>query len=226
MVSTHMGYGFISAYFLAILLEKFLFPQSSSEIASLNVLLVLLGLIGGAFPDVDRLEQFGFLSHRKTLHYMAGYGLLAIILIALGYFAPLNLRLWIIGLSCFLVGAWLHSFMDIFDGPWAEDINKGVYEHLTRRWLRALNWIPFASLQEWSLQSFSIVLAIGISPQLESLFAIPGWLMATISYFAIWLFSTVYEFHISVPKRWEIEKRALLKPGLKPKSNCIKVKKT
>jgi hypothetical protein len=49
--------------------------------------------------------------------------------------------------------------------------------------------------------------------------------MATISYFAIWLFSTVYEFHISVPKRWEIEKRALLKAGLKPKSNCIKVKK-
>jgi hypothetical protein len=223
MVSPHMSYGFISAYFLALLLEKFLFPQSSSEIASLNVLLVLLGLIGGAFPDLDRLEQFGF-SHRKTFHYMVCYELLAIILIALGYFAPPNLRLWIIGLLCFLVGAWLHSFMDIFDGPWAEDINKGVYEHLTKRWLRALNWIPFATLWEWSLQSFSIVLAIVISPQL-SLFAIPGWLMATISYFAIWLLSTVYEFRISVPKRWEIEKRALLKAGLKPKSNRIKVKR-
>ena len=165
---------------------------------------------------MDRLEQFGF-NHRKTLHYISGYGLLTIILIALGYLAPLNLLIWIAGLSCFSAGAWLHSFMDVFDGFWAEDINKGVYEHLTRRWLRALNWIPFATLWEWSLQSFSMVFVIGISPQLESLFAIPGWLMATISYFAIWLFSTVYEFYISVPKRWEIEDRALLRAGLTPK---------
>ncbi|MBS7626305.1 hypothetical protein KEJ51_04595 [Candidatus Bathyarchaeota archaeon] len=210
-----MSYGFVFAYILVLLL-RFIFPYSSSGTSSLNVFFVLLGSAGGLFPDIDRLEQFGF-SHRKTLHYIIGYVLLAIILIVLGYSLLHNFLTWIIGLSCFFAGAWLHSLMDIFDGFWAEDINKGVYEHLTRRWLKALNWIPFATLWEWSLQSFSMIFVIAISPQLGSLFAIQGWLIATISYFAIWLFSTCYEFYRSVPIRWEMEERALLKVGLEPK---------
>ncbi len=134
--------------------------------------------------------------------------MLAIFLIILGYVVPHGLVVWIIGSSCFFAGAWLHSFMDIFDGFWADDVNKGVYEHLTKRWIRALNWIPFASLQEWSMQAFSTVLVIGISPQLTALTVIPGWGVAMLSFFAAWLFSTVYEFRKSVPKRWEMEKRA------------------
>jgi len=108
----------------------------------------------------------------------------------------------------------LHSFMDVFDGFWAEDPNKGVYEHITRRWIRALNWVPFASLWEWSLQSLSSVLVIAISPQLIMLVWLPGWVIATVSYFAIWFLSTVYEFRRSVPKRWQMEDQALQKMGL------------
>lgn len=212
MVSTHMGYGFIIAYLLTLFWEIFLFPISSFEIASFNVLFVLLGLIGGLFPDIDRLEQFG-LSHRKTLHYPAGYGLLATILIVLSYFH--NFSIWTIGFSCFLSGAWLHSFMDIFDGFWAEDINKGVYEHITKRWIKALNLVPFASLQEWSLQSLSGVFAIAISPQLHELSSYSGWIVAAIGFLFIWLFSTIYEFRRTAPKRREMERRTLKRLGLK-----------
>jgi len=42
-------------------------------------------------------------------------------------------------------------------------------------------------------------------------------MVATASYFAVWLFSIVYEFRISVPKRLEMEKQALLKMGLELK---------
>jgi len=214
MASTHMGYGFVFAYFLTLLFERVIFPNSSSEIASFSVCLALLGLAGGFFPDIDRWERFGF-SHRKTLHYLAGYGLLAIILIVFNCFY--NLSVWIIGLSCFFAGAWLHSFMDIFDGFWGEDINKGVYEHLTGKWLKALNLIPFATLWEWSLQSFATVLVIAISPQLAMTGPFPGWLIATVSYLAVWLFSTAYEFYRSVPRRWEREEIGLRKAGLEPK---------
>lgn len=217
MVSTHMGYGFVLAYLLTLFWERFLFPTSSFEITSFNICFVLLGLIGGLFPDIDRWEQLG-LSHRKTLHYPAGYGLLAIILIVLNYFY--NFSIWAIGFSCFLSGAWLHSFMDIFDGFWAEDINKGVYEHITKRWIKALNLVPFASLWEWSLQSLSGVFAIAISPQLHELSSYSGWIVAAISFFIIWLFSTIYEFRRTVPKRLEMEKRALKKRGLEPKRRC------
>jgi len=168
MVSTHMGYGFIFAYFLIFLLG--IFSPSSSEIVSLNILLVMFGFIGGLIPDIDRWESIG-LSHRKTLHYPLGYGLLATILLALNYFI---FSIWNIAFSCLLLGAWLHSIMDIFDGFWAEDINKGVYEHITRKWIRALNWVHFATTREWILQSFSSVATIAISPQLHNLYSYSG----------------------------------------------------
>ena len=214
--STHMSYGSVFAYGLSLLFGTFLFPDSSSEIVSLNVCFVLLGLLGGILPDVDRWEHVGF-SHRRTLHYAVGYGLLTIFLTTLGYIVPHNLLAWIVGASCFFGGAWLHSSMDILDGFWADDPNKGVYEHFTKRWIRALNWIPFASLREWSSQSFSAVLVIAVSPQLMMLGIVPGWILALASFFLVWMFSTGYEFYTSVPKRWEMEDRVYRRLGLEPK---------
>jgi hypothetical protein len=217
MVSTHMGYGFAFAYFLSLPLGIAFFPWNSSEISSFSVYFVLAGLAGGVLPDIDRWEQIGF-SHRKTLHYVTGYGLLVIILIGLVYVLPRSLTVWIVGSSCFFAGAWLHSIMDILDGFWADDVNKGVYEHLTKRWIRALNRIPFASLQEWSVQSFSTVLVIAIAPQLTAFAVIPGWLVAMSSFFVTWLFSTAYEFRETVPKRWQMENRAFHKMALQSRN--------
>ena len=45
--STHMSYGSVFAYGLSLLFGTFLFAGNSSEIVSLNVCFVLLGLLGG-----------------------------------------------------------------------------------------------------------------------------------------------------------------------------------
>jgi hypothetical protein len=213
MVSTHMGYGFVLAYLLSLFSSTILFPAASSVILSLNVCLVLAGLAGGLLPDVDRLEQIG-LSHRKSLHYVVGYGILSILLMGVAFVVARDYPVWMVGLSCFFAAAWLHSFMDIFDGFWADDVNKGVYEHLTHRWIKALNWIPFADLREWSLQSFSTAVVVGISPQLVALMTFPGWSVALFSFLAVWLFSTLYEFRRTVPARREMERRTVQKLGL------------
>lgn len=217
-----MGYGFVFAYFVSLLSQTIIFPGAASEIASLNVFFALLGLVGGSLPDVDRWEQIGF-SHRRTLHYVSGYGLLAILFTAIGYFAPRGFLVWIMGACCLFAAAWLHSFMDIFDGFWADDVNKGVYEHITKRWIRALNWIPFASVREWSLQSACAVPVIAFSPQLGSATGFVGTIVAAASFLVIWLFSTLYEFRRTVPKRLEMETRTLARMGLQVKHQRPKI---
>lgn len=211
MVSTHMSYGFLVAYLFALFFNL-IFPHNSSIITSYNTFLALAGLVGGLFPDIDRLEQIG-LHHRRSLHYIFGYILLAIILLVISYYTSGLPQFYLLALSCFLFGAWLHSFMDIFDGFWKSDINKGVYEHITGRWLRALNLIPFASLWEWSLQMFAATLVIAISPHLSMMWMFPGWIVATVSYLSIWVFSTGYEFYRSVPRRREMERLAYERVG-------------
>ena len=209
-----MGFGFVFGYVLSLSAMK-LFPGTSSEILSLSVCFVLVGLVGGFVPDIDRYEQYGF-SHRKTFHFPLGCGVLAILLIVLGYLFPPILVASIVG-SCFFAGAWLHSFMDIFDGFWAGDVNKGVYEHIRERWIRALNWIPFAERREWILLFLITVLGIGISPQFAAVAWFPGWLVALLSFVAVWLGSIYYEWPITAPKRWEMENRTLQELGLEPR---------
>lgn len=134
---------------------------------------------------------------------------------------PLPSRLWLVGAigllwgchelslltaaaSCFFAGAWLHSFMDIFDGPWADD--EGVYEHFRNRWIRALNFVPYASGPEWILLLISVVLVIVISLRLPPLAWFPRWGVATI-YLVIVVGTLVYEYRTVVPKRLETEGR-------------------
>jgi type VI protein secretion system component VasK len=106
--------------------------------------------------------------------------------------------------------------MDIFDGFW-DNVNQGVYEHIRGKWIKAFNLVPFATLWEWSLQSFATVFVIAISPQLARIGLLQGWLIATASYFTIWLFSTTYEFYRTVPRRWKMEEEVLQKAGLELK---------
>jgi len=72
-----------------------------------------------------------------------------------------------------------------------------------------LNWIPYASRQEWSAQALSTVVVIAISPFLSTLYSLSGWIIATLVYLVLWGVSTFYEFRIAVPKRLEMEKRIL-----------------
>lgn len=204
MLSTHMEFGFIFTFFLTLLIERISTSANSVNILSLSAIFVLLGFLGGIIPDIDRLENIGF-SHRKTLHFPIGYGLFTILLLGFEYFID-GFSVLITGLSCIFLGAWVHSLMDVLDGFY-ENPEHGVYEHITRKWISPLNWVPFASLWEWSLQSLGAVAFIAISPLLSELFTIPGWIIATIIYFTGWTLSTGWEFRKTVPKRWAMEKR-------------------
>jgi len=105
--------------------------------------------------------------------------------------------------ACFSMGAWLHSVMDVFDGYW-RDPEKGVYEHITGRWIKPRGWVPYASLWEWVLQSLSNVLAIGISPHLHTLF-LPGVENRYTLLYGNWAISAMYEALIEAPRRIKIE---------------------
>jgi hypothetical protein len=101
--------------------------------------------------------------------------------------------------------------MDILDGPW--EVDKGVYEHVTNRWIKALDLIPYAKEREWMVQSASSVLAIGISPHLVPSILVPwlpGWAVASGSFFVVLLVSIGYEFRGPVPLRRAMEARSLL----------------
>lgn len=209
MISTHMGFGFVVSYLLLLFLSH-LGLLSPPLIASIPML-VIFGALGGIFPDIDRKEDWG-LKHRRSLHYAIGYGALSALLFAIGL-ASLSTPIFMA--SCFFAGAWLHSFMDIFGGWWGTP-KQSVYEHIWGRWFYAYDFFPFASDREWSLQSFSDVLALAISPSLPPFMNYPGWVVGVSCFFVIWLLSTVYEFRRTVPKRREMIR--LYYEGLRPKN--------
>jgi hypothetical protein len=206
MLSTHIAYGFVFAFALTSVLAHF-FPANSDILLSLSGYFAVLGALGGIIPDLDRIEQAG-ITHRKTLHYAVGWGIITSLLIVV--WNSFDLSIWLIGFACLFSGAWLHSFMDIFD-DFYNDPTHGVYEHITKKWITPFRWIPFASLWEWSLQSFCMVGAIAISPFIAGIYLVQGWLVAASLFSVIWLLSTIYEFRKSVPKRQAMIRAALEK---------------
>lgn len=211
MLSTHIAYGFVFAYALTFVLSR-TFPAVSAALLGMSGYFVIMGALGGIMPDLDRIQQVGMI-HRKTLHYPVGWGVMT--LLAIGGWYVFDFPIWSLGLACLFSGAWLHSFMDIFN-DFYHDPTHGVYEHISRKWIAPLRWIPFAGLREWSLQSFCMIGAVAISPFLAGVYVFQGWLIAVLVFLVIWLLSTLYEFKYSVPKR-----RALVNEALK-KTQAIK----
>jgi hypothetical protein len=169
MISTHMAFGFVSAYALALFFA-IMAPLSHPLIMSTTALLALAGLLGGFVPDIDRLEYGSIIVHRKTLHYMLGYLVATVILLVIAAFAPQSQALTILMLACLTLGAWVHSIMDLGDGGRNNDLSQGVYEHVIwRKWLPANDWVPFASPKELLLQAFSALLFIPVSANLSQI---------------------------------------------------------
>jgi hypothetical protein len=127
-------------------------------------------------------------------------------MILLGYFTSFTIE--VVGLACFLSGAWLHSAMDILDGFYMV-ADHGVFEHIIQKWIKPFNWIPYTSRQEWSVQALSTVAVIAISPFLSAIYSLSGWVTASLVFLILWVVSTFYEFRITVPRRLEMEKRIL-----------------
>jgi len=203
MASTHMAYGFVTGFMIAVLFASlapwagFVFPYAA--------VFAVIGSFGGLFPDIDQLQFWGppsvrkYFTHKKTLHYLFGYFILSILLFILA----LELRdysFWVLLLACGSIGAGVHSMMDPFDG-WNDDHPEwGIYEHVTRQWLPSLQLVVFAHMWEWVIQAFAAIWFIAISAQLYPLLQ-PGWAWATETYLGIWIVSALFDVHIRATDR-------------------------
>lgn len=204
MTSTHMAAGFVLSGISYRLLAQ-LFPYYvRSDLLLLFPYVLVAGLVGGLFPDLDRMEReiLGFrVVHRKTLHFIVGYasagGLVAVLLLLHPEHA------WILGpLFAFLLSAWAHTVMDVFDGE-----QKGrpgaVYEHFTRRWIRGKEVIPFASTKEWILYSAIAMgfIVFAIYPYPITLLGSDLLTLPAVFYVLTWIPAAVYEWKYVAPKR-------------------------
>ncbi|WP_218818975.1 metal-dependent hydrolase [Halorubrum vacuolatum] len=102
---------------------------------------ILLGaILGSVFPDLDV-----FADHRRTLHYPTIYPLCAVPSVALAVFVSTPVT---VGLAAGIVAAALHCRMDRYGGsrefrPWERKSDRGVYDHVGGRWLRAKRWTRY-----------------------------------------------------------------------------------
>jgi hypothetical protein len=205
MISTHMAYGFVTAYALGVTFATWIAPSTHPVIMPATAILALAGAIGAVFPDIDQLEftapkSIGkYFTHKKTLHYLTGYLILTVILIFSATFFQ-TYALALMAAACWSFAASIHSMMDPLDG-WRDDHpEQGIYEHVTRKWLPSLRLIHFAGAAEWVVQAFAGVCFVAISANLSQL-VIPGWQIGTSVYLSILLVSAVFDARLQAPKR-------------------------
>jgi len=213
MATTHTCVGFVSSSIILWLLA-FVGSSSIAEVMPLASVVVIFGAIGGFFPDIDRVEgRIGFINivHRKTLHFPLGYFLLALIMYVFSLYLYSDWRSVCWFAIAFFIGAGLHSVMDILDGPRGIDPNEGVYEHLSHKWIRARDKIPFASLWEWIMYSFFGLGFILIAPFLPSFWNIQGVYISGGVYFLTCVVAAAYESHYTLPKKREAREKYRLK---------------
>lgn len=114
-----------------------------------------LGFLGGVFPDFDL-----YVGHRKTLHFPVYYWVGLAFVCAFSVLSPGPV---VVGVVFFLLGAALHSVMDVFGGglelrPWQNRSDRAVYNHAARRWHRPRRWIRYDGAPEDAL--LGVLLAI------------------------------------------------------------------
>jgi len=204
MSSTHMAAGFVLSGVIYRALVQ-LFPAFMRPgLLLLFPYVLVAGLVGGMFPDLDRLDRelFGLkVVHRKTLHFLFGYtwtgGLAAVLLLMYPEQA------WLFGpLAGFLLSAALHSTMDVFDS-----VDRGkpgaVYEHLTSRWIRGKRLILFGSTREWMLYSaFAIgFLVFSTYPYPVTLLGSDVLNLSLVLYVVTWVPAVIYELKYELPRR-------------------------
>lgn len=106
----------------------------------LGAIALFAGLVGGLVPDLDL-----YFHHRKTLHFPVGYSGAAFVALVIALVSP---SLWTVGLAFGLLGAAVHSVMDIYGGglelePWRATSERAVFSHVHGRWIRPKRVIPY-----------------------------------------------------------------------------------
>lgn len=202
MASTHAAYGFVMSSFLVFLVVRFALPMSYAIVLPVTAWLVIAGVVGGVFPDLDQLQFWGppwlakHFRHKDTCHYIVGYFVATIILLVVTVLVS-NYSFAFLALACASFGAGFHSLMDPLDGWNDGNPAWGIFEHVKKRWIASKRWVMFAGLWEWIIQAFATIWFILIAVNLSSLtilaWQLPGWAVATVSYAAIWVISTVWD---------------------------------
>lgn len=128
-------------------------------------LLLVAGLVGGAFPDLDLYR-----GHRRVLHFPVYYSIAAVLA---GVAAVLTATVWVIVAAMALSAAALHCVMDAFGGglelrPWEGTSDRAVYDHARGRWIAPRRWIRYDGSPE--------DLAVAGAAAIPVLFVAEGWL--------------------------------------------------
>lgn len=129
MGTTHAGAGVTIAALLA---------PSYPELAGIAA---LASIVGGFVPDADMFLG----THRRTLHYPVGYGLVAVPALALAAWFP---RPATVAAAALLGTAALHALTDPLGPgdqlrPWRGTSEKGVFCHATGEWIRPRWWVRY-----------------------------------------------------------------------------------
>lgn len=115
------------------------------------------GAAGGALPDADLVA-----THRRSLHFPVGYGALACLTAGVALLAPTPLTVVV---AVFVLAAALHCLMDVLGSgvearPWEATSERGVYNHLTGRWIRPRRWVRYAGAPEDFLLATAVALPL------------------------------------------------------------------
>ncbi|WP_010612673.1 metal-dependent hydrolase [Halococcus hamelinensis] len=126
---------------------------------------LLGGLVGGILPDLDL-----YVGHRRTLHYPEYFSIGAIGATALAVFVPTAPT---VATACLLLGAAVHSVMDVFGGglelrPWEATSDRAVYDHRRSEWLAPRRWVRYDGAPEDLL--LSVVVAVPLLLALDGVF--------------------------------------------------------
>lgn len=133
MSTTHAAMGLAGAALLAP------FHPELAKVAAVGA------LAGGVFPDLDLAFQ-----HRKTLHHPELYTVAALVAFVIAAARP---GPYTVGVAGFFGSAALHSLSDVMGGglelrPWEGTDSRGIYLHVSGRWLRARKLIRYDGAPE------------------------------------------------------------------------------
>ncbi|MDS0294120.1 hypothetical protein [Halogeometricum luteum] len=147
MAPTHVAAGVALAAPVALLAPEF------------APVVVAAAVAGSVFPDLDMVAG----EHRRTLHAVEAYALLAVLTAFAAVVAPSAPT---VAVTTFFVSAALHPLLDLAGGssearPWEAATDRGVYLRSRERWVAPKRWARYDGAPE-DLALTAVLLVPGV----------------------------------------------------------------